>query len=279
MPNPLRPLSAWLSRLRKGIALAPHIDDLHAAFEEREDSGALTKHERELLENTLTFGEITADEVSIPRADIVAVDEKADFKTVLRAFKDSTHSRLPVTGKSLDDVKGLITLKDVLAYVDDEDRFVLADILRPATFVPETMALPRVLQVMKKTRVPLVMVTDEFGGTSGLITLRDVVEELVGDIEDEHDQAEGAALMALGGGKYRVRGDFTLEDLDEELGTTLAESMGDDIETVGGAILKAAKTMPGRGESFRLDKRVQATVTATDGRRILSAELSVDDEA
>ena len=279
MGNPLGPVAAWWGRLRKAIALAPHIDDLHAAFEEREEGGALTRHERELLENTLTFGAITADEVSVPRSDIVAIGSKARFADVLEAFRDSTHSRLPVIGRSLDDVKGLVTLKDVLSFVGREDKFELDEILRPATFVPETMLLPRVLQVMKKTHVPLVMVTDEFGGTSGLISLKDIVEELVGDIEDEHDQSSTAPIMPLGAGMYRIQGDFALEDMDEQLGTNLVENVGDDVETLGGAILKVAKTVPGRGETFRLDERVKATVTATDGRRILNADVAVSEDA
>lgn len=261
------------SRWRKAMELAPHIDDLYAAFEER-DAGALSRNERELLENALAFGTTTADDVGIPRADIVAIPHSADFAAVLKAFQDSYHSRLPVAGNDLDDIKGLITLKDVMVLVGHEDAFSMEKILRPVTFVPESMPMQRVLHVMKRTRMPLVMVSDEFGGTSGLITLKDILEELLGDIEDEHDDSKVPALVSMGGGKFKVQGDFALEDLDRQLGTGLVDRF-DDVETVGGAVMREAKTVPAKGESFKLSERVTATVTSSDGRRVLGVELKI----
>lgn len=263
----------YISRWRKALELAPHIDDLHAAFEDRE-GGALNRHERELLENALSFGTITADDVGIPRADIVAIVEGADFDAVIEAFQESYHSRLPVIGRDLDDVKGLVTLKDIMALVGHEDDYAMAKVLRPVTFVPESMPLQRVLHVMKRTRMPFVMVSDEFGGTSGLITLKDILEELLGDIEDEHDDSRTPALVHLGAGKYRVQGDYALEDIDAQLGTTLAEVF-DEVETIGGAVMREAKTVPLRGETFKLSERITATVAATDGRRILAVDMKV----
>lgn len=267
-------LKGYISRWRKAVELAPHIDDLYAAFEDRE-AGALSRHERELLENTMAFSNTTADEVGMPRADIVAVPEDADYETVIKAFQDSYHSRLPVMGRDLDDVKGLITLKDVMALVGHEKTFSMAELLRPVTFVPESMTMPRVLHVMKRSRMPLVMVSDEFGGTSGLITLKDILEELLGDIEDEHEEGKTPALVSIGSGKFKVQGDYALEDIDHQLGTTLAEAF-EDVETIGGAVLRQANTVPARGEVFKLDSRVTATVTNSDGRRVLAVELKID---
>jgi CBS domain containing-hemolysin-like protein len=268
-------LRTSISRWRKAVELAPHIDDLYAAFEEREKDGALSRHERELLENAMAFSTTTADEVGMPRADIVAIPENADYMQVVKAFQDSYHSRLPVMGRDLDDIKGLISLKDVVALVGHDKDFAMDKLVRPVTFVPDSMSLTRVLHVMKRTRMPLVMVSDEFGGTSGLITLKDILEELLGDIEDEHeDGARTAAMVSLGGGKFRVQGDYALEDVDRQLGTGLVE-LFEDVETIGGALLREANTVPAKGESFKLSDKVTATVAASDGRRVLSVELKI----
>lgn len=267
-------LRTTIARWRKAIQLAPHIDDLHAAFEERDKDGAMNRHERELLENAITFSATHADEVGMPRADIVAIPEDADYASVIKAFQESYHSRLPVMGRDLDDIKGLISLKDVMALIGREKDFTMATLLRPVTFVPENMTLQRVLHIMKRTRMPLVMVSDEFGGTSGLITLKDILEELLGNIEDEHEDERAAGLVSLGAGKFSVQGDYALDDLDKKLGTELADRF-DEVETVGGAVLREAKTMPNRGEKFMLNERVEATVTACDGRRVLTVELKI----
>ena len=266
-------LKTTISRWRKAIELAPHIDDLYEAFEERE-AGALSRPERDLLENALAFSSTTADDVGMPRADIVGIPESADFRMVIKAFQDSYHSRLPVVGHDLDDVKGMITLKDVMALVGKEHEFAMDKLVRPVTFVPENMPLQRVLHVMKRTRMPLVMVSDEFGGTSGLITLKDILEELLGDIEDEHEDGKLSALISMGGGRFKVQGDYTLEDLDKQLGTKLADAF-DDVETIGGAVLREAKTVPAKGETFKLTERVSATVVATDGRRVQVVEVKI----
>lgn len=269
-------LRQTFSRFRKAAELSPHIDDLYAAFEEREGDAPLKGHERELLENALTFSATTADEVGMPRADIASIPANADFATALKAFQDSNHSRLPVIGNDLDDVKGLITLKDIIALVGREKDFDMDKLLRPVTFVPESMPLPRVLHIMKRTRVPLVMVSDEFGGTSGLITLKDILEEILGDFEDEHEDGKGPGLVSLGQKRYRVQGDYALEDLDGQLNTQLAPAYS-DVETLGGAILREAKTVPVKGQTFVLHGGVHATVVGSDGRRVLAAELKLED--
>lgn len=269
----LAKLRTSISRWRKAMELAPHIDDLYAAFEERDKDGALSRHERELLENALAFSATTADEIGMPRADIVGIPETAQFEDVVKAFQDSYHSRLPVVGRDLDDVKGLVSLKDVVALVGREHEFAMEKLVRPVTFVPESMVLSRVLHIMKRTRMPLVMVSDEFGGTSGLITLKDLLEELLGDIEDEHEDGK-VALVSMGGGKFKVQGDYALEDLDRQLGTHLGTAF-EDVETIGGALMQVANTVPAKGESHALGERVKATVLASDGRRVQSVELKI----
>lgn len=268
-------ITDWFERVRKAMELAPYIDDLYEAFEERESDTKLTPGERELLENTLAFGEITADEISVPRADIVGVPEKADLKKVMKAFKESHHNRLLVFGRSLDDIKGLIALKDMLPVLEKPETFDLKAMLRPVPFVQESMPLPKVLQVMKKNGTPLVLVTDEFGGTSGLISLKDIVEELVGDIDDDREPDDVAPFVSIGANRYRVRGDCLLEDFDAAQGTSLAQKFEDYAETIGGAVMQVAKTVPAKGERVTLMDGVEGTVVASDGRRVVAVDLKL----
>ncbi len=253
--------------------LRPHLPQLYAALSER-TAVPLTHHERDLMDNALTFSALVADDVAVPRAAIIAIPDTASFHEVLALFGRSQHSRLPVMGQSLDDLKGFLLLKDVVLHLDAPQTFKLDDLLRPLTVVPETMPLPRVLQQMKRAKVPLVVVTDEFGGTSGLISLKDILEQLVGSMADEH-AAQAEAVVSLGGHRYRVRGDVALEALDSLLGTTLASQSADDVTTLAGLILLAAQHIPMKGEAITLAPGIQAEITETDGRRVLLVVLSL----
>jgi CBS domain containing-hemolysin-like protein len=273
--NLVKKVLGWFSRVRKAMQLAPYIDDLYKAFEERGTEGELTRHERELLENTLAFGEITADDISVPRADVVAVPETADLKKVLKAFRASPHTRMPVYGRDLDDIKGIVNMKDVLAGIDKPEAFNLRSIIRAVTFVQESMTLPRILQIMKKTHVPFVLVTDEFGGTSGLVSIKDVLEKLVGDLDDVTESHESPQVIALGNGRFRVRGDCLLEQLDMVAGIGLQRQFEGSVETVGGAVTQVARTVPAKGSKITLDEGVEAVVIGTDGRRVLVVDIRV----
>ena len=274
-----RNLQHGLARVRKAWALGAHIDDVYEAFAEREDGRQikLGKYELELLENALAFGELTADDVGVPRAEIAAVPETASLAEVLAAYEDSGHSWLLVMGRDLDDVKGMLGLKDLLPLLTHggTPNLVMSTLLRPVTFVPETMTMPRVLQLMKKNRVTVVVVTDEFGGVSGLISLKDILSELVGELADDNDAEAPAPLVPLASNRWRARGDATLEAVDTQLGTALQEQFGQAAETLSGALMQLARTIPSKGTVLQLGPQLQATVLASDNRRVLSVELLV----
>ncbi|MBI1308391.1 MAG: CBS domain-containing protein [Proteobacteria bacterium] len=273
----VRRLKVMWKASRKAWSLAPHLDDLHAAFEDRANM-ALTPHERELLENALAFSQITADDVSVPRAQIVALPQRAGLEETLRVFAESAHSRLPVVGKGLDDVQGFVLLKDVVAQAHalrgKEKDFSLAAVARALPVVPETMPLPKVLQAMRRAKVAMVLVVDELGDTSGLACLLDILEELVGDMADELDEGT-EALVKLEDGTFAVRGSLPLEEFDAAAGTALLKKFGHEVETVGGAVLLAAKKVPAKGEKVKLSAKVEATVSASNGRRVLAVALKV----
>jgi CBS domain containing-hemolysin-like protein len=174
-------------------------DQIEEAIEEAEDSrpvaGDLSPPERQMLRNLLNFGDRTAGEIAVTRGDIIAVPSDIGFDALVAAFVDAGHSRLPVYGESLDDVIGMVHIKDVfMASVDASRERSLSGLMREPLFIPESMGVIELLARMRSQRIHLAIVVDEFGGTEGLVTIEDVVEEIVGDIEDEHDEAEAGML-------------------------------------------------------------------------------------
>lgn len=253
----------------KMMELAPHAEHLHEAFEER-DHRPLSAQEQEMLENTLTFADVVARQVGVARAQINAVPLDAPFDTVWETFGRTRHSRLPVYGRTLDDIKGLVSLKDVMPFVYAKKDFQLEALLRRPTLVPETMPLPRVLQLMKKTKVPLALVTDEYGGVTGMVSLKDILEELVGEVGDE-DDVSTPHVVALGDGRWKVKPTAPLDEVNAVLGTALAGD--EDTETLGGLVLRLAKEIPNKGARVALERGWSAVVSASDGRRITGLEV------
>src|SRR6476660_1872617 len=192
-------------------------EEIEDAIDEAEDSrpiaGDLSPAERQMLRNLLHFGEQTAGDICVTRGDIMSLPSSISFDDLVRAFADAGHSRLPVYGESLDNVVGMIHIKDVfMASVDaSRDRSVAA-LMREPLFVPESMGVIELLARMRQQRIHLGIVVDEFGGTEGLVTIEDVVEEIVGEIEDEHDdETEGGLLTMLEDGLWEADARVELE--------------------------------------------------------------------
>ena len=262
----------WRARLQR-LLHKPRDEDLHDLIADREEDTPFTQDDKELIAAALHFSSIEADDVSVARSDIVAVKHSASFQDCLAILQENRYSRMPVYGEDLDDILGFITFKDVMLYVGKEKTFEVGKILRAATFVPDAMPIPQVLQLMKKNKVQMALVVDEYGGTAGLITLKDILEELVGDMTDEHEEAT-LVLVALKGGRYRLDPKMSLEDFATHLGQPLAADLDDlAFETVGGLVLSLAGRVPEQGETFDLPTGQQLKVTESDGRRILGLEI------
>jgi CBS domain containing-hemolysin-like protein len=257
--------------------LREEIEDAIDEAEESEGShqadGDLGAAERQMLRNLLHFGEQTAGDICVTRGDIIAVPSDISFEELVRAFVDAGHSRLPVYGESLDDVTGMVHIKDVfVASVDlDRERSVQA-LIRVPLFVPESMGVIELLARMRAERVHLAIVVDEFGGTEGLVTIEDIVEEIVGDIEDEHDEAETGMLTMLDDGLWEADARIELEELAEAIDPRLS-SKEDEVDTLGGLVFLLAGHIPAKGECLTHPSGWKLEAVDSDPRRIIRVRL------
>ena len=253
-------------------------DQIEEAIDEAEESrpvsGDLSPHERQMLRNLLHFGDRTAGDVCVTRGEIVAVPSSISFDALIHAFADAGHSRLPVFGESLDEVIGMIHIKDVFVASVDEtrDRSITA-LLRTPLFVPESMGVIDLLARMRAERTHLAIVVDEFGGTEGLVTIEDVVEEIVGDIEDEHDEQEGGLLTLLEDGLWEADSRLEIEELTQAVDARLVPEDDDDVDTLGGLVFLLAGGILQPGQSVVHPSGWRLESVAADARRILRVRL------
>ena len=255
--------------------LRAEIEEAIDEAEEGDDApaGDLSATERQMLRNLLHFGEQTAGDICVTRGDIMAVPSDISFDDLVRAFVDAGHSRLPVYGESLDEVTGMVHIKDVfLASVDrSRDRSIEA-LMRVPLFVPESMGVIELLARMRTERVHLAIIVDEFGGTEGLVTIEDVVEEIVGEIEDEHDDAETAMLTLLDDGVWEADARIELEELADAVDKRLS-SDEDEVDTLGGLVFLLAGHIPAKGECVTHPSGWKLEAVDSDPRRIIRVRL------
>jgi CBS domain containing-hemolysin-like protein len=253
-------------------------DQIEEAIDESEGEapklGDLTPVERTMLRNMLHFGEKRADDVAVPRSDIIAVDRKISFAELVAAFAEAGHSRLPVYENDLDRVVGMIHIKDVFTHMvtgqnPPED---ISPFIREPLYVPESMGMPDLLARMRAERKHLAIVVDEFGGTEGLLTIEDVVEEITGEIEDEHDEEPEGALIALDNGQWDADARAELDEVAQTIDPRLAE-IEEDVDTLGGLAFVLAGHVPQHGELLEHSSGWRLEVTECDSRRVTRLRL------
>jgi CBS domain containing-hemolysin-like protein len=259
-------------------------DQIEEAIEEHEDEapakGDLSGAERQMLRNLLDFGDSTAGDVGVPRADIIAVPEDISFADLVAAFAEAGHSRLPVYRDSLDEVIGMIHIKDVFAILalGQTPPETVAPLIRQPRFVPESMGVLDLLAEMRATRTHLAIVLDEYSGTEGLVTIEDIVEEIVGEIEDEHDEATPALLVPMHDGIWQADARAELEEVAELIDPRLSE-VEEDVDTLGGLATVLAGHVPQAGESVSHPSGWRLEVTEADPRRVARLRLHPPAEA
>jgi CBS domain containing-hemolysin-like protein len=269
---PLRqPLVAALVRLyppldpRDGMLSTADIDDIAA---DDDHPRLLDRDEREMIHRVIGLDETVVREIMVPRIDIVALEESTPIAEVIRVIQSEGHTRLPVYRDSVDNVVGFLYSKDLITHYDRLAEVRLQELVRPTHFVPETKRVGDLLAEMRERRAYLAMVVDEYGGTAGLVTLEDVIEEVVGEIHDELDE-EQKLIHPLEDGSYRVDAKVDLDDLNDRLQVALP---ADEYDTLGGFLYGLAGNIPAVGDRFTHEE-LEFTIGGVRGKRITQVHL------
>jgi magnesium and cobalt transporter len=259
---------SWLERLGALIMREPEdreqlIELLHTSFERNlMDADALA-----MIEGVLQVSEMQARDTMVPRSQMDVIDIKDPMEKIVEVAIETAHSRFPVIGENKDDVIGILLAKDLLRYYQNKEEFDLRDMLRPAVFIPESKRLNVLLKDFRSNRNHIAIVVDEYGGVAGLVTIEDVLEQIVGDIEDEYDFDETEANVVRDRhGQYRVKAQTEIADFNAAFGTDFSD---EDFDTVSGLVLAHLGRLPKRGEQFRIGD-LAIKVLRADSRRLHS---------
>jgi magnesium and cobalt transporter len=254
-----------------GHTLRETLEELIEEDEEGESrhGAEFTDEERVLLLNALSFGELQVWDVMVPRSDIKAIDVEAGIDEVVSAMREAMHTRLPVYRDNLDDVIGMVHIKDLLPHWGGGEAFRLKPIIREVLFVPPSMKVLDLLMQMRDTAVHMAIVVDEYGGTDGLATIEDLVEEIVGEIQDEHDKILPPRIEEGADGALEADARVEVEELEQRLGLQLLEEeRREDVDTLGGLIFTLLDRVPARGEVVRHPAGIEFEVLDADPRRV-----------
>lgn len=245
----------------------------------RGGQAALSKEEHMMLSNILSFGGLRVDDVMVPRADIIAVDVSISLQDVLDIFREAAHSRLPIYRETLDDPIGMVHIKDVIGVVSTEasgdgeqtqaNGYIMNRLRRDVLFVPPSMPALDLLVRMQKTHIHMAIVIDEYGGTDGLVSIEDLVEQIVGEIEDEHDTDIAPVLVQREGGGFDADARVPIGELEDKVDIDLLpEDREEDIDTLGGLIFSLVGRVPQRGELIRHAGGLEFEIIDADPRRV-----------
>nr|WP_238354474.1 gliding motility-associated protein GldE [Fulvivirga marina] len=259
--------------IKKGYDIS--VEELHHALEITTTSEETTDEEKDILKGIVNFGTLTVKQVMKSRMDITAFDVEMDFHDLMDKINKSGFSRIPVYSDTIDNIEGILYIKDLLPYVDQDESFDWLRLLRQGFFVPENKKIDALLKDFQEKRVHMAIVVDEYGGTSGLITLEDVIEEIVGEINDEFDD-EDIAYSKLDKYTYLFEGRTTLNDFCKilEINPNTFEKIKGESESLGGLLLEINTKLPSAGEKVYFEKYV-FTVVAVDNKRIKKVRVFI----
>ena len=238
---------------------------------EARESEIIDENTHNMIEGVFEISELRVRDIMIPRSQIIFVHDDDSEESILSIIASSRHSRYPVVGEDIDEIKGLLIAKDLLIYRNTHPKaFNIADFMRPATVIPESVRVDRLLRKFQKERYHLAVVVDEFGSVSGLVTIEDVLEQIVGDIADEGEKKGTDNIKAVNSSSYLISGVTPIEDFNEKFGT---EFSNDDAETIAGLIIKTCGHLPVKGETIVLAGKFKFRVVNADKRRVKQLEL------
>ncbi|MFT3762102.1 MAG: transporter associated domain-containing protein [Pseudoxanthomonas sp.] len=265
----------WLERLSSAFSGEPSSrDDVRALLRGAHDDGLIAADTLRMMEGALEIAELTVGDVMIPRAQMVSLPVSAKFLDLMKEVVESGHSRFPVHGDDKDEILGILLAKDLLrGVVADNGPAGIRELLRPAVLIPESKKLNVLLKEFRLSRNHMAIVVDEYGGVAGLVTIEDVLEQIVGEIDDEHDEAEddAALIAAQADGRYVVDALTPIDDFNERFG---ADFDDDEYDTIGGLVTAAIGHLPETGEELTLG-RFAFRVAKADGRRVHAFHVTV----
>ncbi len=255
-----------LGRSKNGDARRESLEEL--IENQAEDTEPISDAERQLLNNVLKLRDLTVEDVMIPRADIIDIEVSATLEEVLELVREHPRSRVPVYRDSSDNVVGLLTTKDLLMSIASGESFDMQRLLREPLFIAPSMRILDLMLEMRRSRIHMALVVDEFGGIDGLATIEDLIEEIVGEIHDEHETVAEPELIRCEDGTVLADARIPLEDFEDLFGALASEEEREEIDTLGGLVFAAAGRVPGRGEVIEHPGGAAITVIEADPRRV-----------
>lgn len=280
----MTPVIFAVDLLANGIMKVLHIDrNLHTAMTENElrtyvevshEDGVIESEEREMIYNVFDFSDAVAKDIMIPRIDMASISEDAGYDEVMALFKECMYTRIPVYREDKDNIIGLINIKDFIL-VTDKDSFQIGDILREAYYTYEYKKTADLMMEMREKRVNVSFVLNEYGATVGMITLEDLIEEIVGEIRDEYDEDEEELIREVGEREYLVEGSMKLDDINDQLGTEL---MSEDYDSIGGLLIENLDRLPEDGETITLENGITLQVKGINQNRIIHVLMTLPEE-
>lgn len=245
--------------------------EIHTLIDIGQEEGALEEREEELAHSALEFDETRVKEIMTPRTKMIAISQEASLKELAKLIDEAGYSRIPVYQGRVDNIVGVAYAKDLLSITDKWDRLKVKDIIHPPIFVPYTTKLSEILHQLQREKTHLAIVVDEYGGVAGIITIEDLLEELVGEIEDEYDRASSEKIQLLKDGSALVEGDTDIDEINDKLKTSLPEKEA-AFESIGGFIFNHLGRIPRKGEVIEQDG-VKIEVVEVDARRIKKVKI------
>ncbi len=261
-----------LGRTKNGDARRESLEEL--IENQAEDAEPISDAERQLLNNVLKLRDLTVEDVMIPRADIVDIEISATLEEVLELVREQPRSRLPVYRDSSDNVVGLLNTKDLLLSMASGENFDMQRMLREPLFIAPSMRVLDLMLEMRRSRIHMALVVDEFGGIDGLVTIEDLIEEIVGEIHDEHETVAEPELIRCEDGTVLADARIPLEDFENLFGALASEEEREEIDTLGGLVFAAAGRVPGRGEVIEHPGGATITVIDADPRRVYRVRVA-----
>lgn len=265
---------SWLERLGRAFGGEPrNRQDLVELLREASERGLIESDTLPMLEGALEVDELQVRDVMVPRSQMVVIHRGDGLEEILPVIIESGHSRFPVVGEDKDEIEGTLLAKDLLQLKVEDNAISLKELIRPAVIIPESKRLNVLLREFRVNKNHMAMVVDEYGGVSGLVTIEDVLEEIVGDIDDEHDAETVEDIQRLGDGRFLVQALTAIDDFNEAFS---ADYSDDEYDTIGGLVVAEFGRLPNAGESVTIGDW-QFQVESADDRRLHSLEVSAPD--